>query len=647
MSRAVVAWLERFVRRYVPWGMLDALTVALGFVAAWLGYTLRAPEITADTLIFVLLAVGLFWVMNALFGVYQRLWRYAVASEVLVLGGAVAVSTGLLLLADLVWPGDRPVPPNVVPLTGLLAFVGFVGLRYRIRVWTGLLWRLRALRGRFPASHQRLLIVGAGEAGQLLAWRLLQNGQHELVGFVDDDPNKHGMRVHGVKVMGDHHALKTLVERHAVDLIVIAIHNISGDPFRHLLDACEQTSARIQVLPSLAHLMEGSGYKTFVRDVTPEDLLGRKQVAVDLETCRALIGGRRVLVTGAAGSIGSELCRQLLALGPTHLLMLDQDESGLYDLQMELLSQRAPLGPVELVPLVGDITHGDKVRGIIETYRPHLVFHAAAYKHVPYMEDHPDEAVRVNVGGTRIVAAWAAKCGVERFVLISTDKAVNPSSVMGATKRVDELMVLSSDVFFRPTNTAPQGTEARGAARGAESPGPTLFTAVRFGNVLRSRGSVVPLFERQIDQGGPITVTHPEMTRYFMSLSEAVSLLIQAAAFTQGGDLFILDMGERMRIEELARRLIRLRGLRPGVDIPIVYTGTRPGEKLHEDLLAPGEERFPTPHAQIFRISPCPSDRIEPSEVEELLALLERGTKAEIAAALRQLIERHSVPAVQ
>jgi FlaA1/EpsC-like NDP-sugar epimerase len=388
------------------------------------------------------------------------------------------------------------------------------------------------------------------------------------------------------------------VQERRVGLIIIAIHNIAGAQLRELLSECLKTNAQIKILPNFLGTIDQVRAALPLKDIQPEDLLGRQLCPVDEQACARLITGKVVLVTGAAGSIGSELCRQVLALRPLRLLMLDNNETGLHDLQAALQCGE----PQQLVALIADVADSGRLEKIFVQHRPQVVFHAAAYKHVPMMELHPAEAVRVNIQGTQVVAALAAKYAVDRFVLISTDKAVRPSSVMGATKRVAEMLI----------GSASQQQVVLGRS--------SLFTAVRFGNVLGSRGSVVPTFTRQIDQGGPVTVTHPEMTRYFISISEAVSLIIQAATLTEGGDIFMLDMGEAIRIEDLAHKMIRLRGLRPGQDIQIVHSGVRPGEKLHEELLGPAERRLPTAHPKIYRIKGA--QRLAPFLVYEQAAQL-------------------------
>lgn len=616
--------LMHLVRKHVVWVLIDSVIVATSLILAWAARSITADLNIRQALLFGLVATGVCCSVNYLFRVYHRIWRYAAAGEIVVIGAAVGTSTAILTLTDLLWPGRHVVPISVVLMMGFFSFVGFVSVRYRRRVWTGFRWRWQAMRGQSPRTRTRILIFGAGEAGQLLAWRFLNQEEgegYEPIGFVDDDSAKQGMRIHGIRILGDRHAIPDLVARHRVDLIVIAIYNISGQDFRDILAICEETPARIKVLPNVFDLIGSTKKLLPIQNVTAEHLLGRKPVEIDREACRTVLAGKVVLVTGAAGSIGSELCRQTLSFAPRCLVMLDNNETGLHDLVTTDLYTSPDIQDKEeirddlrqcLVPIIGDVTNQAKMKAIFKAYRPRIVFHAAAYKHVPLMEAHPDEAVRVNVLGTKVVAELAAECGAERFVFVSTDKAVDPCSVMGATKRLGEVLV------------AVCGRRIASNERVWCENGPgTLFTSVRFGNVLGSRGSVVPTFERQIDMGGPVTVTDPEMTRYFMSVNEAVSLIIQAAALTRGGDLFILDMGQCMGIDDLARRLIRSRGLRPEVDIPIVYIGVRPGEKLDEKLFAKDEQLNPTVHPKIFRTENKVGvdERLLFHEIEDLIAL--------------------------
>lgn len=400
-----------------------------------------------------------------------------------------------------------------------------------------------------------------------------------MVGYVDDDPDKLHMYIEGCQVLGTCADIPDLVEKHAVELIVIAIHNISGTDFRAVLIQCEKTNARIKLVPDLFAQMDAKAGVPVLRDIRTEDLLGRQSVGWHAAVDAGPVSGKVVLVTGAAGSIGSELCRQLLRYQPVRLIMLDNNESGLHDLVTELSNVRSR---AVLVPYLADVTQRPALSRLFAQYRPQVIFHSAAYKHVPMLQYYPAEAVRVNVGGTQQVSGLARDYGAERFVLISTDKAVNPTNIMGASKRLCELLMHSL----------------------AQQPGNrTLFTSVRFGNVLGSRGSVVPTFSRQIDLGGPVTVTDRKMMRYFMTIPEAVNLVIHAACMTKGDDLFMLQMGEEVCIIELAERMIRLRGLRPYTDIPIVITGTRPGEKLREELRAEFETMLPTVHPSIVQLA--------------------------------------------
>lgn len=517
-----------------------------------------------------------------LFGVYQRIWERTSGHGITVIINAVGAATVVIVLTSTLLP-DHPLPISVIVVGNALALSGFIAVRYRSRLISGASWRWRAIwYHEFPtASTVRVLIVGAGESGQAIAWRLKHRSldtKYTVVGFVDDDPLKRNMYVEGSLVLGDRADIPMLAERHRVDLIVVAIHNISGTDFREILSFCGRTKVRIKVVPDMFALMNANRNVAFLRDVQPEDLIGRNTVNRHYAVDMTPVKNKAILVTGAAGSIGSELCRQLPEYKPTQLVLVDSNESGLHDLTIEL-SGKFP--NARLTPVLADITDKDLLEAIFAEYKPQIVFHAAAYKHVPMLERYPEQAIRVNIGGTRNLAELAYEYAVERFVLISTDKAVNPSSVMGASKRVCELMLSTFNQQY--------GHQ-------------TLYTSVRFGNVLGSRGSVVPTFNRQIDNGGPVTITDPEMTRYFMSIPEASNLVIHAACLTKGGDIFLLKMGEVVRVVDLAERMIRLRGLRPYIDIPIHFTGIRPGEKLHEELYTDLDEVLETDHPSIIQL---------------------------------------------
>jgi FlaA1/EpsC-like NDP-sugar epimerase len=463
----------------------------------------------------------------------------------------------------------------------------------------------------------KTLIYGAGVAGQMLIRELRANADlpYEVLGFIDDDASKKQTRVQGVRVLGSGEELTSLVADLGIEMVLVAIPSASSLALASLFRRCQQTGVECKTIPGLSALVEGRALTAQVRDVALDDLLGRKPVRLDEESLRELLEGKVALVTGAAGSIGSELCRQIAKFKPEALIGYEIAESALFHLDAEL---SANFPSVRFMPVVGSIQNSARLAEIFQTHRPSLVFHAAAYKHVPMMEVHPFEAIENNVFGTYNVARIARKMGVERFVLISSDKAVRPTNIMGTTKRIAELIVQSM-----------------------HSPG-TKFVAVRFGNVLGSNGSVVPIFKEQIAKGGPVTVTHPEMTRYFMTIPEAAQLVLQGSSMAQGRETFVLDMGESVRIVDLARNLILLSGLQPGTDIEIKFSGTRPGEKLYEELCTDEENTVQTPHEKI-RIFRGPE--VDPSFVN-CLANLERHCLTRnltgLVAELRALVPEYS-----
>lgn len=517
------------------------------------------------------------------FGVYRRIWQRTSGHGVmLIVNAMLAASLATIVLTAALRQQDA-LPLQVIILGNVGSLVGFIAIRYRSRLASGLRWRWRAfVFHKFPSNPTRVLIVGAGESGQVLAWQLkhrFRQNLYQVIGFIDDDVTKRGMYVEGSPIIGARSDIIELAERHNIDLIVVAIHNISGPSFREILTICEKTKALIKVVPDIQEMVSAQHTTEVLRDVQAEDLIGRTPItqheSVDLSPVKAKV----ILVTGAAGSIGSELSRQIMSYAPTKLVILDNNESGLYDLAVELTTKYPE---IPLVEALVDITVRQTLAEVFQTHQPQIVFHAAAYKHVPMLEHYPSEAVRVNLRGTRNLVHLAQEFHVERFVLISTDKAVKPSSVMGASKRLCELMLHA--LSLQPETT-------------------TRYAAVRFGNVLGSRGSVVPTFNRQIDRGGPVTVTHQDMTRYFMSIPEAVNLIIHAASMTDGDDIYVLQMGEVVRIVDLAERMIRLRGLRPYRDIEIKFTGIRPGEKMHEELFNEIETPNETLHPNIMQVN--------------------------------------------
>ncbi len=572
-------------KRIVQAALIDSLLIAASYLAAFSVRAVMTPLNYLDVLPFTLFVVVVMLLMLYTFGVYHRLWECSSGHEITLIFKTAAAATLVTVLVDiLIYP--RPVPLSVILVANTLAISAFIAVRYRSRLIKGLSWRWRTIWfGEIPNSlpRTRVLIIGAGEAGQTLALRLKHrlpgHEEYAVIGFVDDDLRKQELYIEGCPVLGTCANIVRITEQYNIDLIVVAMHNISGAHFREILSSCEHTKAMIKVLPNIMDIVHSTRGAPLLRNVEPEDLIGRKPISREKGVNLEPVTGRVILVTGAAGSIGSELSRQVMDYEPIKVVLLDNNESGLHDL-VTGLKMRFP--DITMVPVLADITVPALVQAVFDDHQPQVVFHAAAYKHVPMLEYYPGEALRVNIGGTALVARTAAECGVERFVLISSDKAVNPSSVMGASKRACEL-------FLRALSK-------QGYA--------TIFTSVRFGNVLGSRGSVLPTFNHQIDSGGPVTVTHPDMTRYFMSIPEAVNLIIHAACLTKGDDIFMLKMGEVVRIVELAERMIRLRGLRPRIDIPVQFTGVRPGEKMHEELFDSTETLLETAHPNIIQLQP-------------------------------------------
>lgn len=576
---------------------------------------------------------------------YSRYWRYASVQELVQIVWAVGVSSLVVVALFFAvrlpalgvcqaWPPACGLPRSIPFIDSLLVLLAVGAVRFSIRSVE--LWRYRTRAGE---GTRRVLIVGAGDAGTHIAREMRHNPQIGMdpLGFVDDDPAKQGTRIHGIPVLGGRQDIPRLVEEHPVDQVVIAMPTAPGKVIREVLEMCEAVGVPARTMPGTYELLDGRVSVSQIRPVEIEDLLRREPVETDFAAVQELIRGRRVLVTGAGGSIGSELCRQVLRCQPAQLILLGHGENSIFDIHSELThhlmrrrthagGQRngsseltAPAsGPanVEIVPVLADIRFAERIRAVFQQYRPQIVFHAAAHKHVPLMEHNPAEAITNNVWGTQCVVQAALASGVERFVLISTDKAVNPTSVMGVSKRVAELIVLQ-------------------AARQTGRP----FVAVRFGNVLGSRGSVVPLFKEQIAAGGPITITHPEMTRFFMTIPEAVQLVIQAASLASPGQIYALDMGDPVRIVDLAKDMVELSGLKLGRDIEIVYTGLRPGEKLHEELFTREEQRTATVYEKIFIAQSVPVDGDRLYRMIDLLAEhAARMDEAAIRRTLRELV---------
>jgi len=501
-------------------------------------------------------------------GLHRRWWRYVSSHDLLRLVGANIGGSvcGALLLSV---TGAEGMPRSVYALDWFVCLFFTTLIRLSARMMADVLaMRANGRDGKFA------LIYGAGDAGVMLAKEMRQNNTlpYSLLGFIDDDPKKQGARIQGVRVYDSGEGLTRLMRERTVEIIFIAVPSASSTQMRGILDRCSRLQVNYKIVPALAEMIAERGLLGQIRDVAVEDLLGRQPARLDVASIREKIGGKVVLVTGAAGSIGSELCRQIARFEPSFLVGYEIGETPLFFLDREMGASGTP---TRFVPEIGCVQDRQRLAEVFSKHKPEMVFHAAAYKHVPMMEGHIFEAVKNNIFGTYAVASCAREHGVREFVMVSTDKAVRPTNIMGVTKRVAELLVRSLQ------------------------DGGTNFVSVRFGNVLGSNGSVIPIFKEQIAAGGPVTVTHPEMTRYFMTIPEAAQLVLQAATIGQGGEIFVLDMGDPVRIVELARNLIVLSGLRPGEDIAIEYSGLRPGEKLFEELHLSDEEFLPTKHEKI------------------------------------------------
>lgn len=546
-------------------------------------------------------------------GMYRNLWCYPSVRDAGVMARVVTV-------ASVVTSGPFFYLMRDIPHIWSLVVMDWIFLLF-------LIFASRLIRQHFRRSGQvckthgkcPALIVGAGQAGSLLLKEIerMPRSPYRIIGFVDDDPAKQGRYLHGVRVEGTVDQLREIVDRLTIEEVIIAIPSAKGKKLRKIVDQCKEAGVRFKTLPHLPDIINGKVTVSQVKDVEIADLLGREPVVLDEEAIRYFIKGEKILVTGAAGSIGSEICRQAAKFGPEQLILLDHAETPLFHIHREL---SAAYPDLMVIPVVGDVKNMDKVDAVFGEYLPDVVFHAAAYKHVPMMESNQLEAVTNNIGGTKILADASHQYGVRNFVMISTDKAVRPANVMGASKRAAEMYIQ--------------------ALAGKSN---TRFTTVRFGNVLGSNGSVIPLFMEQIKKGGPVTVTDPNVIRYFMTIPEATLLVLQAACLGKGGEIFVLDMGEPVRISDLAEELIRLSGLVPHEDIDIVFTGLRPGEKLYEELLIAGEGIQPTEHDKIRIACAIKTDLdIVAAEINLLLEKAKKSEVTDVLHVLRRIVEEFS-----
>ncbi len=580
---------RKYKRILVPAGEA-LLLILLLTLSYWirLGVFDRAyiPQIAFLTAAIIPIKIALFWI----FRLYHISFRFMSVYEIVNILKASSISALFFALIIIVFRDIsfmKGFPRSVIFIDFMLTFIMSSGLRLAFRFLC-----FPQLKGE---GKTRALVVGAGSAGAQLVREMLTSplSRYIPVVFVDDDKGKQGSIIHGVSVMGGKEEIPQIVKDFEVDEIIISIPSASSAELRKIMEYVRESGiSNVKILPGLFRIISGEAALSDVREIAPEDLLGREPVKIELEKIASYLTGKRILVTGAGGSIGSELCRQLASFVPLSLIMMDMGETELFYIDREI---KEKYKQIPVISIIADVRDMISMRNIFLDYSPQVVFHAAAYKHVPLMETNLREAVLNNIGGTRITALFSMEYNVEKFIFISTDKAINPTSIMGATKRVAENLLRC---FNNETNP-PLPPVTKGGVVGFSGE-KTTFVSVRFGNVLESRGSVVPIFKEQIKKGGPITITHPEMKRYLMSITEAVELVLQAGAMGEGGEVFVLDMGEPVKILNLARDIIRFYGLEPDRDIPVVYTGKRPGEKLFEELLTAEEGTAATKHEKIF-----------------------------------------------
>ncbi|MBW2066468.1 MAG: polysaccharide biosynthesis protein [Deltaproteobacteria bacterium] len=561
---------------------------------------------------------------------YRGMWRYTSIRDFFDIIRAASISSLIIVVLILYMHRFAGFARSVFIIDWVLtvAFISGYRLSIRIYFWLGSgdetarlsLRRFLRSKGSKGDGRKNLLIIGVGDCGEKIFREIQDNARlkYNVVGFLDDDTDKVGMKIHGVPVVGRPGEIKFLAPKLGAEEVLIAIPSATGKQMREIVSNCEELGIPFKTVPGMGELIDGKVSVKAIRDVAYRDLLGREVIRLEEDRIEAYLRGSNVLVTGAGGSIGSELCRQICRFNPSKVILYERAESALYEIDLEL---RDGFPDVEIIALLGDIRDRAQLSMAFSSYGPRVVFHAAAYKHVPMMEFHPWKAVRNNIFGTRNVVDISRRYGIERFVFVSTDKAVRPTNIMGATKRVAEMLVQNQNTCG--LTDAP-------------------YVIVRFGNVVGSVGSVVPLFRKQIEKGGPVTVTHPEVTRYFMTIPEACQLILQAGAMGKGGEIFILDMGTPIKIDDMARDLIRLSGLEPDVDIPIKYIGLRPGEKLYEELVTEGEGIVPTSHEKIMVLRGETCDQaVLNGRIDELRDLAYRQDGEGIREKLREIVKEY------
>ncbi|HEY7004366.1 MAG TPA: nucleoside-diphosphate sugar epimerase/dehydratase [Gaiellaceae bacterium] len=609
----------RTLNRHRLWqAVVDSGLIALAWVLAFnIRFDYGVPPRYEHFISFevVLVVVGVKILTFIGFGLYDHWWRYVSIRDIWRSLLAVTVASVVAVTAIFFWspvPGLR-LPRGIIVIDWLILLGLVAGTRFAARTLFE-----RPGRRLLVARGRDVLVVGAGDAGQLILREMLKNPNlgYAPMGLVDDDPRKKNLRLHGVRVLGTTADLGHLLRDNRPDEVIIAIPSAAGETRQRIVNVCRDVGVPVKTLPAVHELISGDvNLARQLREVQVEDVLGREAVDLDLASIASYVTGKSVLVTGAGGSIGSELSRQIAALGAERIILVEHAENALVEIERELAYERRFNA---IVPVLADVKNRAKMRRVFGRFRPAVVFHAAAYKHVPLMEANPMESVGNNIFGTSVVTEVASEFGCERFVLVSTDKAVNPKNVLGQTKAVCEWIA---------------------EAAAAREDNGTHFISVRFGNVLGSSGSVIPLFRRQIARGGPVTVTHPEMTRYFMTIPEAVQLIIQAGAIGESGEIYVLDMGAPVKIIDLAHNMIRLSGKEPDVDVEIEFIGVRPGEKLHEELWSGEEDAEPTSHPKILRCATVPVDPawLE-DEIIDLERLVEAGETLEVVNRLGTIV---------
>jgi FlaA1/EpsC-like NDP-sugar epimerase len=613
---------------------LMVFTDAVVFMAAlYLSYFFRFEFVTAD-INFTQISDLLLWIVPFkififfAFGLYRGMWRYTSVRDFWLLAQACFLATVMVMVIILTINRFDGYSRSVFVADGIITFVMTGGVRMAIRSFFAMFGgQMTNMNPSLMTNLTRVLIIGAGDAGEKILRETIDNYKlnYEVVGFIDDDHQKQGRTIHGVRVLGTVERLPKILKRETVHQILIAVPSANGDQIRRIVETCQRCNVSYKILPGIGDLIDGRVSVKLLRDISYEDLLGRSPVQLSIKDIRNCIDDKTILITGCGGSIGSELCRQVIKYQPHRLILMDSSESNLFNIHMEILNEHFYRNCEAILGCVQDET---LMNNIFEKYKPEVVFHAAAYKHVPMMEKNPWQAVCNNIIGSRVAMEMAIKYHVDRFVLVSTDKAVRPTNVMGASKRVTELIM--------------QCQQGNG----------TRFMAVRFGNVVGSSGSVIPLFRRQIEQGGPVTVTHPEINRFFMTIPEAAQMILQAGTMGEGGEIFILRMGTPIKIADMARDLIHLSGKEPDVDIKIVFTGLREGEKLYEELITVGEDILPTGHKKVMVLrsngffngakNPQEARKYLYDKLDELTTMAERHDARGIKGKLKEIVPEYN-----